>query len=319
MGGVVVTSVLPAGEVDRIRIHHPVVGWTEQMVMPRHRLLDAVKDASGLLCMLTDRIDAELLDQAPQLRVVSQMAVGVDNIDLSSCTQRGIKVGHTPDVLTETTADTAMALLLASIRRIPEGRDHVRQGRWLPWQPDLLLGSDLHGSTVGIVGLGRIGAAVARRCAGFDCRLLYTGPRRKLELETALGVSYRSLDDLLGESDHVVLTVPLSDATRQLIDAAALSRMRPTARLVNVSRGGLVDQAALAEALATGVISAAALDVTDPEPIPSDDPLLTMDNCLVIPHLGSASVATRRAMAALAVDNLLEGLAGRPLLAQANP
>jgi lactate dehydrogenase-like 2-hydroxyacid dehydrogenase len=222
-------------------------------------------------------------------------------------------------VLTETTADTAMALLLASARRLPEGQEHVRRGRWAEWRPDLLLGADLHHSTVGIVGLGRIGQAVARRCAGFGGRLLYTGRHRLPRVEAELHVAYRPLPDLLRESDHVVLTASLNDGTRHLINDSTLGMMRRQAALVNVARGGLVDHDALFRALVAGRIARAALDVTEPEPIPADHPLLGLPNCLIIPHLGSASVATRHAMAEIAVTNLVEALAGRPMAACANP
>ena len=281
--------------------------------MPHQILETRVGGAAGLLCMLTDRIDEALIATAPGLRVISQMAVGVDNIDVAAARAFAIQVGHTPDVLTETTADTAMALVLAAARRLREGIDYVREGRWGPWDPTLLLGQDVHHATLGIVGLGRIGTAVATRAAGFGMRVLYTGPNRKPTDEARLGVLYRTLGDLLSESDHVVVTAPLIPATRHLIDRKALRRMRPSATIVNVSRGGLVDQDALYDALARGEVFAAALDVTDPEPMPTAHPLLTLSNCTVIPHLGSSSRQTRVAMASLAVDNLVAGLQGGPL------
>lgn len=316
---IVVTRRPPGDVVERLGAAGEVWLWEEDRPVPAGRLRAQVARADGLFCMLTDAVDAGLLEAAPRLRVVSQMAVGVDNIDLAACTARRIPVGHTPDVLTETTADTAMALLLASVRRIVEGATFVRDGHWRRWEPELLLGGDLSGTTLGIVGLGRIGGAVARRAAGFSVRLSYTGPNRKPELERRLGASYRSFEELLGTSDHIVVTAPLTAATRRLIDGRALSLMKPTATLVNVSRGPLVDTDALLSALQSGRIARAALDVTDPEPLPADHPLLGLPNCLVVPHLGSASVRTRLAMAALAVDNLLAGLAGRPLPACANP
>jgi glyoxylate reductase len=285
----------------------------------RLSLLEQLEEAEGLLCMLIDQVDAVLLDSAPRLRVVSQMAVGVDNIDVASCTARRIPVGHTPDVLTETTADTAMALLLASLRRIPEGQDLVRGGHWKQWSLDLLTGEDLHGSTVGIIGLGRIGEAIARRLAGFGVRMLYSGPSRKASLESELKIGYREVGELLAESDHVILSASLNPSTRRLIDEAALNAMKPGATLVNIARGGLVDHDALATALASGRIGRAALDVTDPEPIPADHPLVSMPNCIVIPHIGSASVRTRLAMATRAVENLAAGLEGRPLQWCVNP
>ena len=285
----------------------------------RDKLLSELREADGLLCMLVDRIDSELLQAAPGLRVISQMAVGVDKIDVASCTTHGIPVGHTPDVLTETTADTAVALLLASLRRIPEGQDLVRTGQWERWSSDLLTGEDLHGSTVGIVGLGRIGIAVARRLRGFDVRMLYSGPRRKVVAESMYRIAYRAMGELLAESDHVILSAPLNNSTRHLIDEAALQRMRPGATLVNIARGGLVDHDALVTALATGRLGRAALDVTDPEPLPSDHALVTMPNCIVIPHLGSASAKTRLAMARRALENLASGLEGRRLRWCVNP
>lgn len=296
-----------------------VVMWPNSTAMPVAELRHSLSEADGVITVLTDPIDADLLDGAPNLRAVSQVAVGVDNIDLVACTARGIPVGHTPDVLTETTADTAWALLAAAVRRIPEGRDHVLEGEWGPWRPDLLVGGDLHGTTLGVVGLGRIGAAVARRAAGFSMKVLYSSPRRKPHLEAELRASFRSLDDLLSEADNVVLTVPLTASTTRMIDARALGMMKPTATLVNVSRGGVVDTDALVIALRQGSIGSAALDVTDPEPIPADHPLLGLSNCLVIPHLGSASHRTRAAMVDLAVENLAAALSGRRMVHCANP
>ena len=287
--------------------------------MPRGLLLERVADAEGALVMLTDRVDDEFLEAGSRLAVVSQMAVGVDNIDLEACTRRGIPVGHTPDVLTETTADMAWALLAAVARRIPEGRDYVLGGHWQEWDPDLLLGSDLWGSTLGIVGMGRIGQAVARRAAGFSMRVVYNSRSPKLEFEEETGASYTALADLLTEADHVVITAAYTHETHHLIDRAALVRMKPTATLVNIARGPLVDAGALSWALRSGSIGAAALDVTEPEPIPVDHELLSLPNCLVIPHLGSASRGTRLAMATRAVENLLAGVAGKHVPWCANP
>lgn len=283
------------------------------------KLRAVIGDAEGLLCSIPDRLDRGLLDTARHLRVISQLAVGLDNIDVAACTERGIPVGHTPDVLTDTTADTAVALLLASVRRLPEGERLVRDGKWERWSSDLLLGADLHHSTVGIVGLGRIGSAIARRLQGFGCRLLYTGPTRKSTLEEVLGITYLSLPELLGRSDHVILAAPLQPGNRHLVGSKELALMKETATLVNIARGPLVDTEALAAALSKGTIGRAALDVTDPEPIPPDHELVHMDNCLIVPHLGSASQETRNAMAQLAVDNLVAGLAGERLPACANP
>ncbi len=298
---------------------HEVWTWPENRTMPRELLLERVIEAEGALVMLTDRIDDEFLDAGSRLRVVSQMAVGVDNIDLAACTSRGIPVGHTPDVLTETTADMAWGLLAAAARRIPEGRDYVLGGHWQEWDPDLLLGSDLWGTTLGIVGMGRIGAAVARRAAGFSMKVLYNSRSPKPGLEEEIGAAYVELAELLAQADHVVITAAYTSETHHLIDHTALTRMKPTATLVNIARGPLVDPDALCEALRSGAIGSAALDVTEPEPIPADHPLLSLPNCLVIPHLGSASRGTRLAMATRAVENLLAGLAGKRVPWCANP
>ncbi len=302
--------IAPAGSVDL---------WKRNEPIPQSELLARVAGVDGLYCMLTDRIDAELLAAAPRLRVISTMAVGVDNIDLAACTKRGVAVGHTPGVLTEATADLAMALLLAAARRLKEGIEHVGSGLWGEFQPDLLLGRDIHASAIGIVGMGRIGAAVARRVRGFGASVLYTGPTAKPELEQQLGAQRRDLSGLLSEADHVVLTASLTPATHHLIDARALRLMKRTATLINVARGPLVDTAALEQALRSGAITAAGLDVTDPEPLQPDHPLLALPNCIVIPHLGSASLRTRIEMAEMAARNLLLGLNGEPMEACANP
>lgn len=262
-------------------------------------MIEGVAAAEGLLTLLVDPVDGDLVDQAPRLRAVANYAVGYDNVDVPALTERGIPFGNTPDVLTGSTADLAVALMLGASRRLVEGDALVRSGGWGTWQPDVLVGRDLHGATVGIVGYGRIGQAVARRVSGFECEVLYTS--------RSGGVS---LDELLERSDFVSIHSPLTDATRGLIDAAAFARMKPSAMLVNTARGPIVDTAALIDALHDGQIAGAALDVTDPEPLPSDHPLLQAPNVLVIPHLGSATEATRAAMADLAVDNLLAALAG---------
>ncbi|MFQ5555311.1 MAG: 2-hydroxyacid dehydrogenase [Acidimicrobiia bacterium] len=292
--------------------------WPEDRAMPHTALKGRIGAATALYGMLTDRIDADLLDAAPHLAVVSQMAVGVDNVDVAACTERGIPVGHTPDVLTETVADTAFGLLIAAARRFGEGVDYVRAGRWVRWEPDLLLGSDVHGSVLGIVGLGRIGAAVARRARGFGMTIVYTGRAPRPEA-AELGARFLPLDELLPAADHVVVTAMLTAETRHLIDADAFAAMKPTATLVNVSRGGLVDTDALVAALRSGDIEAAALDVTDPEPLPADHELVGLGNCIVLPHLGSSSAQTRTAMAELAAENLIAGLRGARLPACANP
>ena len=318
---VFVTRRIPEEGLAPLREACGVDLWPEELPPPRGELLRRVVEADGLLALLTDRVDEELLEAAgPRLRVVSNFAVGYDNIDVPACTRRGIAVGNTPGVLTETTADLAFALLMAAARRIAEGHDYVRAGRWRTWEPLLLLGADVHHATLGIVGFGRIGREMARRAAGFSMRVLYHDVARAVaQDEAALGAAYRPLDELLAESDFVTLHVALTPQTRGLIDAAALARMKPTAILVNTSRGPVLDQAALHAALRDGVIAGAALDVTDPEPIARDDPLLGLPNCLVVPHIASASRATRGKMAAMAAANLLAGLRGEPLPNPVNP
>ena len=310
---VLVTRRPPGRALAMLAAEHDVDCWDGDRPMPHDELLARIADVDGLYCMLTDRIDATTIEAAPRLRAVSQMAVGVDNVDVTALARAGIPLGHTPDVLTEATADLAVGLLLAGARRIPEGVDHVRAGRWGPWDPELLMGSDVSSSTVGIVGLGRIGTAVARRLQGFGCRLLATSRSPKPTLEAVLDLERVPLEVLLAEADHVVLTVPLDEHTHHLIDADALRRMRPTAGVVNVARGPVVDTEALADALDEGLIAWAALDVTDPEPIDPGHRLVAHPRCTVIPHLGSSTVGTRSAMAELAAENLLAGLAGRPM------
>jgi glyoxylate reductase len=293
--------------------------WSDDRIIPRDELLRRVADASGLYCMLTERVDRELLDAAPRLQVVSNMAVGVDNVDLVACTERGIPVGHTPGVLTEATADLAMGLLLAAARRMGEGVSHVRADQWGEWRPGLLLGQDVHSSVIGIIGMGRIGAAIARRASGFGMSIVYAGPNAKPDIEAELGAVRQDISGLLATADHVVVAAALGADTYQLIDEKALRLMKPTATLVNIARGQLVDTDALVRALRGGIIAAAGLDVTDPEPLRADHPLAQLPNCVITPHLGSASERTRADMANLAARNLLLGLSGQRLEACANP
>jgi lactate dehydrogenase-like 2-hydroxyacid dehydrogenase len=293
--------------------------WEDDWPIPYETLVDWCAGVDGLYCLLTDRIDDQVLEAAgPQLKVISQMAVGVDNIDAAACTRRGVPVGHTPGVLTGTTADLAIALMLAVMRRLTEAVEFVKQGRWQTWRPMEMTGRDLTGSTVGIIGLGRIGQAVAKRLRGFDCKLLYTQPERDLA-DGIFGASYVDFETLLHDSDVVTLHCPLKDDTRGLINTAALRQMKPTAILINTARGPMVDQDALLEAARDGTIAAAGLDVTTPEPLPADHPLLTLPNVVVLPHVGSATIGTRLRMAHMAVDNLLAGLAGERLPHCFNP
>ena len=308
MARVLVTRRLPGTGLDRLSAQHEVQTWPERLPPKREELAALARPVEGLLTLLSERIDAELLEACPRLRAVSNYAVGTDNVDLEAATARGIPVGNTPDVLTESTADLALALMLAIARRVVEGDGVVRRAGWLTWEPSFMLGRDLHDATVGIVGLGRIGRAVARRVEGFGCKVIHTSRSGGM-----------SLDELLDRADFLSLHAPLSDETRGLIDDAALERMKPTAFLVNTARGPIVDTMALGRALRSGAIAGAALDVTDPEPIPAGHPLLDAPNLVVVPHIGSATYATREAMADMAVDNLLAGLAGERMPYCANP
>jgi glyoxylate reductase len=302
MARVVVTRELPFPALDRLRAAHEVEVWPERGPPPPAALRELAAPADALLTMLTDRVDGELLDAAPRLRAIANLAVGTDNIDLEAARAHGVAVGSTPDVLTDATADLAIALMLALARRLPEGAARVREGRWGPWQPAEDLGTDLAGATFGVVGFGRIGQAAARRAEAFGMRIAHTSRSGGIPLER-----------LLAEADVVSLHVPLTPATRHLIDAAALARMKPTALLVNTARGGVVDQDALRDALHERTIAGAALDVTEPEPLPADDPLLDSPHLLIVPHIGSATAGTRAKMADMAVDNLLAALGGRPM------
>jgi glyoxylate reductase len=310
---ILITRKLPGDAVDRLAASNDVWLWPHNSVIDRGVLLGRIGDVDGLYCMLTDRIDEEVLDAAPKLKVVSNMAVGVDNIDLEACRARGIAVGNTPDVLTDSTADLAWALLMASSRRLEDAINHVKGDQWGPWDPSGMLSLDISGTTLGVIGMGRIGAAVARRAAGFDMEILYTSRSVQESVEKETGASRVSVDDLLGRSDHVVVCIALTPETRGMIDAEAFARMKPTANLVNVARGPIVDTDDLYDALTTGQIRCAGLDVTDPEPMCGDHPLVALDNCLVIPHLGSATERTRIAMADLAEANLVAGLAGEEM------
>jgi lactate dehydrogenase-like 2-hydroxyacid dehydrogenase len=318
---VFVSRIIPDEGLDAIRAACDLDLWEDPLPPPRDELLRRVAGVDGALTLLTDRVDDGFLDAAgPGLKVVSNYAVGFDNIDVAACARRGIPVGNTPGVLTETTADLAWALLMAAARRLPEGDRYVRAGSWKTWGPMLLLGPDVHGATIGIVGFGRIGQAVARRAQGFGMRILYHDlVELPADVTEPFGATYLPLEELLAQADYVSLHVNLSPATKHLINAESLSWMKPTAVLVNTSRGPVVDQAALADALERDVIYAAALDVTDPEPIPMDDRLVGRDDCLIVPHIASASRATRGKMAAMAAANLLAGVRGEPLPTEVPP
>ncbi len=318
---VLVTRVIPDEGLDPVRGACDVDLWEAELPPPRDELLRRVAGMDGLLTLLTDIVDDELLDAAgPQLKVVSNFAVGFDNIDVAACTRRGIPAGNTPGVLTETTADLAFALLMAVARRIPESVEYVRQDRWKTWGPMLLMGVDIHGAKLGIVGFGRIGREMARRGRGFGMEILYhdVNPASP-EDEAKLGARQVEMDELLRESDFISLHVNLTDETHHLIGTDALRAMKPTAVLVNTSRGPVVDPTALEHALRGGEIFGAGLDVTEPEPLPADHPLVQLPNCVVLPHIASASKVTRGKMAAMAAANLLAGLRGERLPTPVNP
>jgi glyoxylate reductase len=316
---VFVTRRLPIA-LDRLHQIASVEVWSERQPPPYEVLLEKIGAFDGLLCLLTDRIDRQLLEAGTSLKVISQMAVGYDNIDIPAATARQLPVGHTPDVLTDATADFAWMLLMAAARRVVEADRFVRAAQWQTWEPDLLLGADLTGATLGIVGLGRIGQAVARRAKGFEMRILYSNDRRcDLELEQSLGAEFVTFDRLLAESDFVTIHAPLTEETDRLFGKPQFERMKRSAILINTARGQIVDPDALYEALASRQIAAAALDVTDPEPIPNNSPLLTLDNLIITPHIASASRQTREKMANMAIANLIAGLRGDRLPHCVNP
>src|SRR5579884_1985532 len=292
---VYVTRILPSQGLDIVREHCDATIWQDELPPPHDVLLRETRDADGLVSLLTDRIDGELMDACPKLRVVSNFAVGFDNLDIPAATQRGILVGNTPGVLTETTADFAFALLMAAARRIVEGVDYVRAGSWKTWGPLLLLGADVHHATLGLVGLGRIGTEMAKRASGFDMRVLYYDVIRRQDLEAAHGIEYRPLDELLAAADFVSIHTPLTPETHHLMNRERFAQMKPGAIVINTSRGPVVDTDALAEALR------------------ATHPLVSLPNCIVVPHIASASPTTRGAMAEIAARNLLAGLAGKPL------
>jgi glyoxylate reductase len=305
---VFVTRQLPGDAIDRLRERHHVDVWPEAGAPPHDELLARAREADALVAMLTDRIDADLIRSATGLRAVANYAVGTDNVDLDAATAAGIPVGNTPDVLTDATADLAFALLLAVARRLRDADAAVRAGEWPEWSPGSFLGHDVAGATLGIVGFGRIGRAVARRGEGFGMEIVHTS--------RSGGVP---LDELLERSDYVSIHAPLTPDTRGLIGERELGLMKPTAVLVNTARGEIVQTAALERALRDGQIAGAGLDVTDPEPLPGDHPLLGAPNLLVVPHIGSATNTTREKMADMAVDNLLAALDGQRMPYCANP
>jgi len=307
---VYVTRLIPEEALKKLADNVDYRIWESELPVPREVLLREAPPVDALLSLLTDKVDGPIMDAAPKLRVISNMAVGFDNVDLREATKRKIMVCNTPEVLTDTTADFTFALLLAAARRVVEGERVVRDGKWKTWGPMTLIGRDVHHATLGIIGLGRIGAEVAKRAKGFSMRVLYHHRTRRPEMEKQLGVEFRDLNSLLAESDFVTVHCPLLPETHHLISEEQFKIMKKTAILVNTARGPIVDPKALYNALHDRQIAYAALDVTEPEPIPMNDPLLTLDNIVIVPHIASASVATRTKMALMAVDNLLAGIKG---------
>lgn len=317
---VFVSRVLPDDGMEKITSFAQSDVWEKDTPPPYEVMLERVQGKDGILSLLTDRIDETLMEAAgPALQVISQMAVGYDNIDVEAATRRDLPVGNTPGVLTETTADFAFALILAAGRRIVEGVEYVQAGSWKTWGPTLLMGRDVHGATLGVIGLGRIGQAVARRARGFDMQVVYYDPSAEASVAEDLPAQPLPFDEVLARADFLTLHVPLTPETRHMIGQEELRRMKPTSVLVNTARGEVIDAGALYQALVNRQIAYAALDVTDPEPIPPDDPLLDLENCIVVPHMASASVATRNRMAVMAADNLIAGLRGERLPHCLNP
>ena len=317
---VFVTRLIHQNALDLVAAQADMEVWSHEQPLPPHVLMEKIGNVQGVLTNVMDRVDLDLLEAAPELQVVSQMAVGVDNIDLAEATRRGIPVGHTPRVLSKATADLTFALLMAAARRVVESDRWVRAGHWeIAFHPLHWLGAEISGATIGIVGMGQIGIEVAKRATGFDMEILYHDSVRRPEAEVQYGMTFIDLPSLLQRSDFVTLHVPLIPQTHHLIGEEEFGMMKPSAILVNASRGPVVDTAALYSALKEGHIAGAALDVTEPEPIAADNPLLTLDNVVITPHIGSAGIKTREEMAMLAARNLLAGLMGEPLERCANP
>jgi glyoxylate reductase len=317
---VFVTRRIPEVGLERIRVACDAEVWPERLPPPYEVIRQKIADRDGLVSLLTDRIDAALLDAAPRLKVVSNFAVGFNNVDVSAATARGVCVGNTPGALTDATADCAFMLLIAAARKLVEGVLDARAGRWLTWEPVGYLGQDLAGKTLGVVGMGRIGAALARRCQrGWDMKVVYYDLYPNPTAEAELGAKRVELDELLRASDFVSVHAALTPENHKLMGTAQFKLMKPTAVFVNTARGPLVDQKALYEALKSGTIFAAGLDVTDPEPPDPKDPLLQLPNVVIAPHIASATYSTRDGMAEICADNLIAGVTGQPLRAWVNP
>lgn len=306
--------------IDLIAAETDMELWPDELPPPRDVLLEKTQGVDGILCLLTDKIDPEFMDNAgPQLKVISQIAVGFDNIDIPEATKRGIPVGNTPEVLTQTTADATWALMLAAARRITESERAIHAGNWRTWHPLHYLGHDVYGATLGIIGMGRIGFEVAKRSVGFNMKILYYDVNRREDLEEELSMEFVDKDTLLAEADFVTLHTVLNDSTYHMMDDKAFAKMKSNAIIVNAARGPVIDPQALYRALKSSTIAGAGLDVTEPEPMLMDDPLLQLENCVIVPHIASASHTTRREMSSIAATNLLNGVKGEPLITCVNP
>jgi glyoxylate reductase len=317
---VFVTRIIPEAGLKPIKEACDAEVWGDALPPPAAVLRQKLAACDGLVALLTERIDASVLDAAPRLKVVSNYAVGFNNIDVPACTERGVCVGNTPGVLTDATADMAFCLLIAAARRVVEGHVYSVAGKWKTWEPLGHLGQDLLGRTLGVVGMGRIGYALAKRCGGgWDMKILYHDVQPNAKAQSDLGARLVDLDTLLRESDFISLHADLNEKTRGMIGAEQFKKMKPTAVLINTARGPLVDQKALTRALKNRTIFAAGLDVTDPEPPGPNDPLLKLSNVVVAPHIASATVTTRNHMAEICAKNLIAGLTGQPLPAWVNP
>jgi glyoxylate reductase len=317
---VFVTRVIPDAGLEKIKAHCDAEVWPGPLPPSYEILREKTRDCEGLLSLLTDRVDGPLLEASPRLRVVSNYAVGYNNIDIAEATRRGVAVGNTPNVLTDATADMAFCLMISASRRLVEANRYVHDGRWKTWEPMGHIGQDMVGRTVGIIGLGRIGYAFAKRCAmGWWMRVLYSGHKRNPRAEAEVGARWVDFDTLLAQSDFISVHCALNDSTRGMFNADAFRKMKKSAVFINTARGPIHVHEDLTRALATGEIFAAGLDVTDPEPLPADDPILKLPNAVVVPHIASATITTRNAMAEIAADNLIAGLAGQPLRAPVNP
>jgi len=310
---VLITRKIPQSGINLLCEKVEVEIWPDDLPIPRDVLLSKIHDVDGLICMLSDLIDKDLLDEAVCLKVIANYAVGIDNIDVSYARQKGIRVGNTPGILTETTADLAFSLLMTVSRRIVEAVDYVKAGQWKTWGAQLLMGNDIWGRTLGIIGFGRIGQAMARRGLGFGMKVLYYSRSPKPDLEREMGVKYASLEEIYRQSDYISLHTDLNDSSRGLIDKEALNQMKSNCIIINTARGPVIRTDDLIDALESGKIAGAGLDVTDPEPIEKNSKLLTLNNCVVVPHIGSASYATRGKMSLMVAENIIAGLSGESL------